>query len=320
MVDYKDILAAYENIKDVINKTPIMTSRTLNNMLNAEIFLKCENFQRVGAFKMRGAYNAISLLSEEQKRKGIIAHSSGNHAQAVALSAKLLGIKATIVMPETSQQVKINATKNTYGANVVLCENSLEARHKTTQKLIDIHDYALIHPYDNENVIPGAGTVAYELLTEISDIDMIFAPVGGGGLLSGTVIAAKGFSSNIKVYGVEPENVDDAYRSLKSGKIETNIETNSIADGLLTQLSKKTFDIIKNNVEEIITISEEEILNAMRFIWERMKLVVEPSGACSLAGVLSKKIPIENRKVGVIISGGNIDITDFFKLIEKKIK
>ena len=248
MVDYKDILAAYENIKDVINKTPIMTSRTLNNMLNTAIYLKCENFQRVGAFKMRGAFNAISLLSEEQKSKGIIAHSSGNHAQAVALSAKLLGIKATIVMPETSQQVKINATKNTYGANVVLCENSLEARHKTTQKLIDKHDYALIHPYDNENVIPGAGTVAYEMLTELSDIDMIFAPVGGGGLLSGTAIAAKGFSSNIEVYGVEPENVDDAYRSLKSGKIETNIETNSIADGLLTQLSKKTFDIIKNNV------------------------------------------------------------------------
>ena len=320
MVDYKDILAAYENIKDVINKTPIMTSRTLNNMLNAEIYLKCENFQRVGAFKMRGAYNAISLLSEEQKSKGIIAHSSGNHAQAVALSAQLLGIKATIVMPETSQQVKINATKNTYGAHVVMCENSLEARHETTQKLIDDHDYTLIHPYDNENVIPGAGTVAYELLTEISDIDMIFAPVGGGGLLSGTAIAAKGFSSNIEVYGVEPENVDDAYRSLKSGKIETNIEPNSIADGLLTQLSKKTFDIIRNNVEEIITVSEEEILNAMRFIWERMKLVVEPSGACSLAGVLSKKIPVENFKVGVIISGGNIDMTDFFKLIEKKIK
>ena len=320
MVDYKDILAAYENIKDVINKTPIMTSRTLNNMLNAEIYLKCENFQRVGAFKMRGAYNAILLLSEEQKSKGIIAHSSGNHAQAVALSAKLLGIKATIVMPETSQQVKINATKNTYGANVVMCENSLEARHETTQELIDKHDYALIHPYDNENIIPGAGTVAYELMTEINDIDMIFAPVGGGGLLSGTAIAAKGFSSNIKVYGVEPESVDDAYRSLKSGKIEINIEPNSIADGLLTHLSKKTFDIIKNNVEKIITVSEEEILNAMRFIWERMKLVVEPSGACSLAGVLSKKIPVENQKVGVIISGGNIDITDFFKLIEKKIK
>ncbi len=320
MVEYNDVKLAYERIRGIINKTPIMTSRTLNNLLKAEIYLKCENFQRVGAFKMRGAYNAISLLSEEQKSKGVIAHSSGNHAQAVALSAKLLGIKATIVMPETSQQVKINATKQTYGAIVVMCENSLEARHKTTQKLIDKYGYTLIHPYDNDNVILGAGTAAYELVTEINDIDMIFAPVGGGGLLSGTAIAAKGFSSNIKVYGVEPENVDDAYRSLKSGKIETNIEPNSIADGLLTSLSKKTFDIIKNNVEEIITVSEEEILNAMRFIWERMKLVVEPSGACSLAGVFSKKIPVENRKVGVIISGGNIDMTDFFKLIEKKIK
>ena len=319
MVEYQDILAAYERIKEIINKTPVMTSRTLNELLNAEIYLKCENFQRVGAFKMRGAYNAVLLLSKEQKNKGIIAHSSGNHAQAVALSAKLLGIKATIVMPETSPQVKINATKDTYGAEVVMCKNSLEARHKTTQHLVNKHGFTLIHPYNNDNIIAGAGTAAFELLNQIDGLNMIFAPVGGGGLLSGTSIAAKGFRNNTKIYGVEPKNVDDAYRSMKSGKIESNKTIDSIADGLLTILSEKTFSIIRDYVDKIITVSEQEILSAMRFIWERMKLVVEPSGACSLAGVLSGNISVENKKVGVIISGGNIDITDFFKLIENKI-
>lgn len=319
MIEYKDIVIAYNHLKGVVNKTPVMTSRTLNDLLHAEIYLKCENFQRIGAFKMRGAYNAISLLTDDQKKKGIIAHSSGNHAQAVALSANLLGIKATIVMPETSKQVKIKATKNTYGANVVLCKNSLRARHETTQKIIDEKDYTLIHPYDNDNVIAGAGTVTYEFLQQIDGIDMIFSPVGGGGLLSGTLIAAKGFNPNIKVFAVEPKNVDDAYRSIKSGKIEYNKTINSIADGLLTTLCERTFNIIQKNIEKIITVTEQEILKAMRFIWERMKLVVEPSGACSLAGVLTRKISVEDKKVGVIISGGNIDLADFFKLIENKI-
>ncbi len=320
MIKYSEILAAYDRIKDVVNKTPVMTSRTLDKLTKAEIYLKCENLQRIGAFKMRGAYNAISQLTREQKDKGVIAHSSGNHAQAVALSAKLLSIKATIVMPLTSPQVKINATKNTYEAEVVKCENTIEARSQTTQELIDQYGYTLIHPYDNDNVIAGAGTAVYELLNEIKDIDMVFGPVGGGGLISGTAIAAKGFNPNIKVYAVEPKNVDDAFRSLNLGKIEGNETINSIADGLLTNLSERTFNIIRKNVDKIITVSEEEILKAMRFIWERMKLVVEPSGACSLAGVLSKQIPIENKRIGVIISGGNIDLNDFFQLLEKKIK
>ncbi len=320
MIKYSEILAAYDRIKDVVNKTPVMTSRTLDKLTKAEIYLKCENLQRIGAFKMRGAYNAISQLTREQKDKGVIAHSSGNHAQAVALSAKLLSIKATIVMPLTSPQVKINATKNTYEAEVVKCENTIEARSQTTQELIDQYGYTLIHPYDNDNVIAGAGTAVYELLNEIKDIDMVFGPVGGGGLISGTAIAAKGFNPNIKVYAVEPKNVDDAFRSLNLGRIEGNETINSIADGLLTNLSERTFNIIRKNVDKIITVSEEEILKAMRFIWERMKLVVEPSGACSLAGVLSKQIPIENKRIGVIISGGNIDLNDFFQLLEKKIK
>ncbi|MGV9172533.1 MAG: threonine/serine dehydratase, partial [Promethearchaeia archaeon] len=202
MPEYSDILNAHERIKDAINKTPVLSSRTLNEKVGAEIFLKCENLQRVGAFKMRGAYNAISQLNEEQKSKGVIAHSSGNHAQAVALSAKLLGIKATIVMPETSPKVKVKATRDTYGADVVKCKNTMEARHKTTEKLIEKHGYTLIHPYDNENIIAGAGTAALELLEEIYGIDMVFAPVGGGGLLSGTSIASKGFNPDVNVYGV----------------------------------------------------------------------------------------------------------------------
>ena len=320
MVDYEDVLAAYERVKDVVNKTPIMASRTLNELTRAEIYLKCENYQRIGAFKMRGAYNTISQLTEEQRKKGVIAHSSGNHAQAVALSAKLLNIKATIVMPNTSPQVKVDATRDTYGAEVVMCENTIEARHSTTQELIDKHGYTLVHPYDNDNVIAGAGTAALELLNQVEGLDMVFGPVGGGGLISGTSIAVKGFNPNIKIYAVEPKNVDDAYRSIRSGKIEKNETINSIADGLLTNLSERTFNIIKKNVDEIILVSEQEILDAMRFIWERMKIVVEPSGACSLAGVLSGQILIENKKIGVIISGGNIDLNDFFKLIQDKIK
>lgn len=320
MVNYTDILAADDRIKGLVNKTPVMKSRTLDNMLNAEIFLKCENFQRIGAFKMRGALNAISLLSDDQKSKGVITHSSGNHAQAVALAAKLSGIKATIVMPKTSPQVKINATRDTYGAHVVMCEPTLDSRHKTTEELIKKNGYTLVHPYDNDNVIAGAGTAAYELLREVNGIETIFSPVGGGGLLSGTALASKGFNSNIKVYGVEPNIVDDAFRSFKSGNVEKNYDAKSIADGLLTTLSERTLSIIRQNVDEIITVSDQEILDAMRFIWERMKIVVEPSGACSLAGVLSKQIPINNKKVGVIISGGNIDLNEFFNLLQNKIK
>jgi len=318
MVEYKDILAAYERIKDTVNKTPIMTSRTLNELTSAKICLKCENYQRIGAFKMRGAYNAISQLTEEQRKKGVIAHSSGNHAQAVALSAKLLNIKATIVIPNTSPQVKVRATRDTYGAEVVMCENTMEARRLTTQEFIDKYGYTLVHSHDNDNVIAGAGTAAHELLNQVEGLDMVFGPVGGGGLICGSSIAVKGFNSDIKVYAVETKNVDDAYRSFESGQIKKNESINSIADGLLTNLSERTYNIIKKNVDKVITVSEQEILDAMRFIWERMKIVVEPSGACSLAGVLSGQIPIENKKTGVIISGWNIEhsliLSDLFRM------
>ena len=319
MVNFADIEAAYKRIKHIINKTPVMTSRTLNGQLGAEVFFKCENFQRVGAFKFRGAFNALSQLSEEQNAKGVIAHSSGNHAQALALAAKLSGIKAVIVMPETSPAVKVNATRDSYGAQVVFCKSTIQARQETSRELIDRHGYTLVHPYDNDNIICGAGTAALELQQETGPLDMVFAPVGGGGLLSGTSIASKGFNSKAEVYAGEPENVNDAYRSIRAGKILTNETIHSIADGLLTNLCDRTFAIIRKYVDRIITVSEEEILQAMRFLWERMKIVVEPSGAVSLAAVLTRQAPIENKKIGVIISGGNTDLGSFFALLEKRI-
>ena len=318
MIQYSDIQDAYNRLKGVVNHTPTMTSRTLNAKVGAFVFLKCENFQRMGAFKFRGAYNAISRLNGVQKQYGIITHSSGNHAQAVALAAQILGLKAIIVMPKNSPQVKINATRG-YGAEVVQCENTLASREETTNKLIAQFGYQLVHPYDNDDVICGQGTAALELLTEIKSLDAIIAPVGGGGLLSGTAVAAKGFNPKIKVFGSEPRNADDAFRSLKAGKILTNDHPNTIADGLRTNLCNRTFAIIKQYVDEIITVSEQEILEAMRFLWERMKLVVEPSGAVSLAGLLSNQINLKGQRVGVIISGGNIDLEEFFTLLEKKI-
>ena len=320
MVTYQDIQEAYDRISSEINHTPVMTSRTLNSMLNAQLYLKCENFQRIGAFKFRGAYNAISQLSDDQKSKGVITHSSGNHAQAVALTSKILGIRATIVMPEVSPQVKINATRETYGADVVLCENTVESRHETCASIMAKGGQTLIHPFDNDNIITGAGTAAYELLQGIPDLDIVIAPVGGGGLLSGTSIACKGFNSAIRVLAAEPELADDAKRSFYSGEIEFNQNPNTIADGLRTHLCPRTFAIIRSNVENIVTVKESEILQAMQFIWERLKIVIEPSSAVPLAALLTKKIAVENLKVGLIISGGNIDLTEFFSLLKKTIE
>ena len=312
MISFDDIQKAYERIKKIVNHTPIISSRTLNHNVKAQIFLKCENMQRVGAFKFRGAYNALSQLCEEEKEKGVIAHSSGNHAQAVALASKILGIQATIVMPNTSPLCKVNATRKTYDANVVFCQNSLESRHQTTEKLIEKNNFTLVHPFNNDNVIIGAGTAAMELLNEKPDLDVIMAPVGGGGLLSGSSIAAKGYNPNIVVYGAEPLNADDAYRSFHSGQVETNEDPDTIADGLRTNLCEKTLQIIKKNVEEIFLVSEQEIIEAMEFVWTRMKIIIEPSSAVPIAAILSGKVPIEGKKVGIIISGGNFNLSEFF--------
>ena len=317
-MSFQGIEEAFLRISGVANKTPIMTSRTLNSLVKSDIYFKCENFQRVGAFKFRGAYNALSLLSEEKKKLGVITHSSGNHAQALSLAASLLGIRATIVMPKRAPITKINATKG-YGAHIVFCVNTLEARTLAAEELIEKHNFVLIHPYDNDDIINGQGTAAYEFIKEIGELDVVIAPLGGGGLLSGTALAIKGLCPKAQVIGVEPSMADDALRSLEAGHIIPSNYPNTIADGLRTSLCERTFTIIRKYVDSIVTVSETEIIEGMRFLWERMKIIVEPSGAVPLAAILSKKISVENKKIGLILSGGNIDVNPFFQLIEKTI-
>jgi len=316
---FKEVEEAYQRIKEIVNPTPVMTSSILNEITECECFLKCENFQKTGTFKFRGAFNALSQLSPEQKRKGVITHSSGNHAQALALAGKLLGVKVVVVMPENAPQVKVAATKG-YGAEIVFCGSHPTDRKKAVKPLITRYGYTLIHPYDDLRVIAGAGTAAYELIKEVGELDYVFGPVGGGGLISATAIATKGLLPSSKVIGVEPKNADDAYQSLKAGKIIPQRKPNTIADGLRTSLGSNTFRIIREKVDQIITVSEEEIIDAMQFLWERTKLVVEPSGSVSLAGVMSKQIDLRSKRVGIIISGGNIDLTDFFATIRQNIK
>jgi threonine dehydratase len=318
MITPDDITRAYDRIKGRINRTPIMTSRTLDGILGARIFLKCENFQRIGAFKIRGAVNAVSTLSSEEKRRGVITHSSGNHAQAVALAARLFAVKAVIVMPKGAPAVKAEATRG-YGAEVVFCENTLASRIETADGLISRFGYTLVHPYDNDAVIAGAGTAALELWEETGGVDVLVCPVGGGGLVSGSAIAVKGKDERTAVFAAEPEGADDAYRSLESGRLVTDLVPDTIADGLRTTLCERTFAIIRERVDAIQTVSESEIVGAMRFLWERMKMIVEPSGAVSLAGVLGGKIPVTGKRVGVIISGGNVDLADYFAALAAKI-
>jgi len=313
MVDLSDVEKAYERIKDYVNKTPVMTSRTLNGMVGGEVFLKCENFQRVGAFKPRGALNAILSLSDEEKKRGVITHSSGNHAQAVALAGKLLNLKTVIVMPENAPQVKVNATKETYGAEVVRCDNNTESRARTAENLAEKHGYTLVHAYDNYNIIAGAGTAAYELIKEVGPLDYIFFPIGGGGLASGSIIASKGLNPDINIIGVEPEKADDAFRSIRDNKIYPSPYPDTIADGLRTQLSERTFSVIKEYGTKIILVSEKEIVDAMKFLWERMKIIVEPSGAVPIAGILKHKENLSGKKIGAVLSGGNVDLGDFFQ-------
>lgn len=315
MVSINQIQAAHARIKDYVIRTPVMTSTTVDSLLECEVFFKCENFQRVGAFKFRGALNTVSLLSDEEKSIGVVTHSSGNHAQALSLAASLLGVRATIVMPKNSPKVKVNATRG-YGSEIVFCENDPKSRIETCTKLIDEFGYTLVHPYNDERIIAGAGTAALELLNDHSPLDIVFAPVGGGGLLSGTSIAVKGVSPSTKVIGGEPENADDAFRSIRDGVIYPSIKPNTIADGLRTSLGEITFSIIQENVDRIVTVSEVEILSAMKILWERMKLVVEPSGAVSLAAAIKMKNELKGYRVGVIISGGNVDLEKFFTEFE----
>lgn len=317
---FRNIKNAYKIVSHVANVTPLMTSRTLDTIAGAKkVIVKCENFQRTGSFKFRGAWNSINRIPKTERENGIIAHSSGNFAQAVALVSTLLQIKATIVMPNNATPSKIQATRD-YGAEVILCGNNPGDRAQKAEELVQKYDYRLVHPYDDYNVIFGAGTTALELMTATKPIDLLLAPIGGGGLISGCSIAAKGIDPRVKVIGVEPKNADDAFRSFQLGKRLPVENPNTIADGLRTSVGEITFPIIQKYVDDIITVTEEQIIDAMKFYWERMKLVVEPSGAVPLAGLLSGNIDpslIKNKRIGIIISGGNIDLSDFFATLKQ---
>lgn len=303
----KDILESYHRIRDKIHRTPVITSRAINAITGANLYFKCENFQKVGAFKARGATNASFSLDIDQMKKGIATHSSGNHAQAIAYAANLLSIPAYVIMPLNAPTVKVNAVKS-YGARIVFCEPTLEARENELNRIVEETGAYFIHPYNDYDVIAGQATAAYELLDQTTGLDAIITPVGGGGLLSGTALTGNYFSDGIKIYAAEPEGADDAYRSLQEDRIIPSENPRTIADGLLTSLGSRTFPIIKEYVERIILVSDEEIIQAMKYIWERMKIVVEPSACVTLAAIHKEKSNFEGMKIGVILSGGNVDI------------
>ncbi len=307
MISKQDFLAVHERIKPYIHETPVLTSSLLNEMAGASLFFKCENFQKMGAFKMRGAANAILNLPKEQQQKGVVTHSSGNFAQAVSLAAKSLGVPAYIVMPSTAPQVKKDAVK-TYGGRITECPPTLPEREKAAQKIMEETGATFVHPSNDLDVIYGQGTAAIELLQTHPDLDFLITPVGGGGLIAGSALAVHYFGKNCKTIGAEPFEADDAYRSLQSGKIEENESANTIADGLKTQLGDKNFPIIQQLVSEIIRVEEKEIIAALKLIWERMKIVVEPSSATAFAAVLREKEKFRGKKAGIIISGGNVDL------------
>ncbi|MHB7565507.1 threo-3-hydroxy-L-aspartate ammonia-lyase [Citrobacter braakii] len=313
--DYNDVAAAAERIADYANKTPVMTSRTVNDEFGAEVFFKCENFQRMGAFKFRGAMNALRQFTPEQRAAGVVTFSSGNHAQAIALSAKLLGIPATIIMPHDAPAAKVAATKG-YGGNVVIYDRYTEDREKIGRELAEKQGLTLIPPYDHPHVIAGQGTATKELIEEVGQLDVLFVCLGGGGLLSGSSLAARHLSPDCIIYGVEPEAGNDGQQSFRSGKI-VHIDTpKTIADGAQTQhLGNITFPITQRNVHDILTVSDDELVASMKFIAERMKIVVEPTGCLGFAAARARKAELRGKKVGIIISGGNVDISRYSEFL-----
>jgi threonine dehydratase len=302
-----DIREAAKRIKPYAHRTPVLTNESLNGQVGSQVFLKCENLQKVGAFKFRGACNAVYSLSDEEAARGVCTHSSGNHAAALALAARMRGIPAYIVMPNNAPSVKKNAVAG-YGGLITFCEPTLEARESTLERIRLDTGANVVHPYNDERVVAGQGTAALELLEDYPDLDVIIAPVGGGGLLSGTAIAATEIKKGIRVIAGEPEMADDAFRSMKSGEIIPSKNPKTIADGLLTSLGSLTFPIIQNRVEQIVTVSEAGIIASMKFIWERAKIIIEPSSAVAIGVLWEKKIDLSGLKVGVIISGGNVDL------------
>ncbi|MBJ9241606.1 threo-3-hydroxy-L-aspartate ammonia-lyase [Citrobacter braakii] len=309
--DYNDVASAAERIADYANKTPVMTSRTVNAEFAAEVFFKCENFQRMGAFKFRGAMNALRQFTPEQRAAGVVTFSAGNHAQAIALSAKLLGIPATIIMPHDAPEAKVAATKG-YGGNVVIYDRYSEDREKIGRDLAEKQGLTLIPPYDHPHVIAGQGTATKELIEEVGQLDVLFVCLGGGGLLSGSALAARHLSPDCIIYGVEPATGNDGQQSFRSGKI-VHIDTpKTIADGAQTQhLGNITFPIIQQNVNDILTVSDDELVASMKFIAERMKIVVEPTGCLGFAAARARKAELRGKKIGIIISGGNVDISRY---------
>lgn len=308
---YKDVAQAHQRILPYLNKTPVLTSRTINELTGAQFYFKCENFQRMGAFKFRGAMNALSRFNDQQRKNGVVTFSSGNHAQAIALSAKLLGIPATIIMPEDAPKAKMDATKG-YGGRVITYNRYTEDREKIGQQLAQKEGLTLIPPYDHPHIIAGQGTAAKELFDEVGELDMLFVPLGGGGLLSGSLLSTKALSPDCKIFGVEPLAGNDGQQSLRKGEI-IHIDTpKTIADGAQTQhLGNYTFEIIRNNVDDILTATDEELISAMQFYAQRMKMIVEPTGCLSLAAARQFGDKLKGKKIGIIISGGNVDIAQY---------
>jgi len=304
---FDDILEAAEAIAPHIHRTPVLTSRQLDAISGTHLLFKCENFQKVGAFKFRGATNAVMNLTEEQRSHGVVTHSSGNHAAALTHAAVSRGVKAYIVMPSSAPEVKKRAVAG-YGAEITFCEPTLEAREAAAEGVIAATGATMIHPFDNFNIIAGQGTAAMEMLHDMPAPDAVIAPVGGGGLLSGTAIAVRHLAPEAKIFGAEPLLADDAARSLHTGTLQKALPPKTIADGLLTSLCERTFTVIRDNVTDILTVTEDQIIEAMKLIWERMKIVVETSSAVPLAAVLANRALFSGKRVGIIISGGNVDL------------
>ncbi len=307
MVSIQDIRQAATRIAGRVHRTPVLTCAAIDGLAGASLFFKCENFQKVGAFKMRGATNAVLSLDDDDAARGVATHSSGNHAQALALAARLRGIPAFIVMPSNAPAVKRVAVEG-YGAEIITCEPTLQAREETLNAVVERTGAVFVHPYDNEAIIAGQGTAALELLEEVPDLDVVMAPVGGGGLLSGTALAVKALAPEARVIAAEPTGADDAARSLTAGHIIPSVDPDTVADGLLTSLGERNFPIIKENVSAIWTVGDPEIITAMRLIWERMKIVIEPSAAVCLAAILARPGEVAGLRIGIILSGGNVDL------------
>ena len=302
-----DIRAAADRIRRHIHRTPVLSCAGIDRLVGARLFFKCENFQKVGAFKIRGATNAVLSLNERAAAAGVATHSSGNHAAALALAARLRGVPAYVVMPDTAPQVKKEAVAG-YGAKITFCAPTLEAREAGLARIVADTGAAFIPPYNDERIIAGQATAALELLADIPDLDLILTPVGGGGLVSGTALTVRGLSPRSRVIAAEPEGADDAYRSFRAGHIIPSVNPQTIADGLLTSLGDKTFAIIRDCVDDIVTVEEADIIRAMRLIWERMKIIVEPSAAVPLGALLGRSVDVRGKRVAIILSGGNVDL------------